>query len=150
MQVILLSRVRNLGDLGDTVKVRAGYGRNYLIPKGIALPANKDNVAAFEARKAELVRQAQDSLNAAKIRHQAIDGKEVTIGVLASEEGRLYGSITASQIAQAAADAGIELEAKEISLDAAIRDLGDYTAMVALHPDVEAQLTVKVVAQATA
>ncbi len=145
MQVILLSRIRNLGDLGDTVKVRAGYGRNYLIPQGLALPANKDNVATFEARKAELMKAAADSMNAAKMRHSGIDGKEVTVSALASEEGKLYGSVSAVQIADAAKAAGIDFEAKEVQLEQALRETGEYTATVALHPDVEATVTVKIV-----
>ncbi len=145
MQVILLSRIRNLGDLGDTVKVRAGYGRNYLIPQGLALPANKDNVATFEARKAELMKAAADSMNAAKMRHAGIDGKEVTVSALASEEGKLYGSVSAAQIADAAKAAGIDFEAKEVQLEQALRETGEYTATVALHPDVEATVTVKIV-----
>jgi len=145
MQVILLSRIRNLGDLGDTVKVRAGYGRNYLIPQGLALPANKGNVATFEARKAELIKAAADSMNAAKMRHAAIDGKEISVSALASEEGKLYGSVSAAQIADAAKAAGIEFEAKEVQLEQALRETGDYTATVALHPDVEATVTVKIV-----
>lgn len=147
MQVILLSRIRNLGDLGDTVKVRAGYGRNYLIPQGLALPANKDNVATFEARKAELVKAAADSMNAAKMRFDSIDGKTVTVSALASEEGKLYGSIAAAQIAEAAQAAGIEFEAKEVQLDQAFRETGTFGATIALHPDVEASITVEIVPQ---
>ncbi len=145
MQVILLSRIRNLGDLGDSVKVRSGYGRNYLIPQGLALPANKDNIATFEARKAELIKAATDSMNAAKLRHAGIDGKEITVSALASEEGKLYGSVSAAQIAEAAKAAGIEFEAKEVQLDQALRETGDFTAVIALHPDVEASVTVKIV-----
>lgn len=147
MQVILLSRIRNLGDLGDTVKVRAGYGRNYLIPQGLALPASKANVAEFEARKAELIKKAEDSINAAKMRHANIDGKEVVVKAMASEEGKLYGSVAAAQIADAANAAGIEVAAKEVQLDQALREIGEFTAVVALHPDVEAQLIVKVEAE---
>lgn len=147
MQVILLSRIRNLGDLGDTVKVRAGFGRNYLIPQGLALPANKGNIATFEARKAELIKAAEDSINAAKLRHAGIDGKEVTVKALASEEGKLYGSISAAQIAEVANAAGIEFAAKEVQLEQALRETGDFAATIALHPDVEAAITVKIVAE---
>ena len=145
MQVILLSRIRNLGDLGDTVKVRAGYGRNYLIPQGLALPANKENVATFEARKAELIKKAEDSVNAAKMRHAAIDGKEITVKAMASEEGKLYGSVSAAQIAEAAVAAGLEIEAKEVQLEQALREIGEFSAVIALHPDVEARLSVTIV-----
>ncbi|MEN8720197.1 MAG: 50S ribosomal protein L9 [Oceanococcaceae bacterium] len=147
MQVILLSRIRNLGDLGDTVKVRAGYGRNYLIPQGLALPANKDNVATFEARRADLIKAAQDSLNAAKMRHKDIDGKTVTVKALASDEGKLYGSVTAANIADAAQAAGIAFEAKEVQLDHALRDVGEFPATIALHPDLEASITVAIVSE---
>lgn len=147
MQVILLSRIRNLGDLGDTVKVKAGYGRNFLIPQGLALPANKENVATFEARKSELMKAAADSLNAAKMRFDSMDGKTVTVPALASEEGKLYGSVSAAQIVEAAQAAGIEIEAKEVQLDQALRETGEFTAMITLHPDVEAKLTVEIVPQ---
>nr|MBV6628500.1 50S ribosomal protein L9 [Oceanococcus sp. HetDA_MAG_MS8] len=148
MQVILLSRIRNLGDLGDTVKVRAGYGRNFLIPQGLALPANKENVEVFAARKAELIKKAEDSMNAAKMRHAQIDGKRVSVTVRASEEGKLYGSVAAAQIAEAASAAGIEVEAKEVVLEQAFREVGEFEAIVALHPDVEAKLIVEITAQA--
>src|SRR3546814_2195134 len=89
MNVILLEKIKKLGDLGETVKVKSGFGRNYLLPQGKALPATAANVKVFEARKAELVKKASASVGAAKIRAEALAGKTLTIKVLASEEGKL-------------------------------------------------------------
>lgn len=146
MEVILLERVKNLGDLGDTVKVRSGYGRNYLLPKGIALPATEVNRQVFEVRKAELVKKAQTSLSAARIRAQAIAGKTVTVAALAAEEGRLYGSVGPADIARAAAAAGLDVDKSEIEMvDGPLRLIGTYDVVVRLHTEVEARLSVVVV-----
>lgn len=100
MEVILLDRIQNLGDLGDTVRVKPGYGRNYLLPQGKALRATKDNAAVFEARKAELLKKAADSEAAAKARAEALAGLgSLTLTSRASEEGKLYGSIGPREIA---------------------------------------------------
>src|ERR1700751_3473723 len=98
MELILLEKVVNLGDLGDTVKVRSGYGRNFLLPQGKALPATEENRKVFEARKAELVKKSEMSLNAAKIRAGKITGLTLTVRALTAEEGRLYGSVGAGEI----------------------------------------------------
>lgn len=143
MEVILLEKVVNLGDLGDTVKVKPGYGRNYLLPTGKALPATEQNRKVFEERKAELIRKAEDSLSAAKMRAAQLQGKTLTIKALAAEEGKLYGSVGPGDIARAAAADGLELRKSEIDLHGGpIREIGEFTATVRLHTEVETTLTV--------
>lgn len=150
MEVILLERIRNLGDLGDKVRVKNGFGRNFLIPYGKALPANEDNLKVFEARKAELIKQAEDSLNAAKLRAQSCEGLELTITAMASEEGKLYGSIHASQIADAAKQSGVDIQASEVSTDDVIRQIGEYEVTVQFHADVQQRIKLQVEAQKAA
>ena len=150
MEVILLQKIRNLGDLGDKVRVKPGFGRNFLIPYGKALPANDANVEVFEARKAELIKQAQESLNAAKMRAEACEGLELRVSALASEEGKLYGSIHASQIAEAAAAVGVELNASEISTDEVIRQVGEFEVTVSFHADVQSRVKLIVEAEKAA
>ena len=150
MEVILLERIRNLGDLGDKVKVKPGFGRNFLIPYGKALPANEANMAVFEARKAELIKQAEDSLNAAKLRAKACENLELSIQAMASEEGKLYGSIHASQISDAAKEKGVEIEASEISTDDVIRQVGEYEVTVQFHADVQERVKLVIEAQKAA
>lgn len=145
MQVILLEKVKNLGDLGDTVKVRSGYGRNFLLPKGKALPATEPNRKVFEERKAELVKKAQDSINAAKIRAEKLAGKTLTIKALASEEGKLYGSVGPAEIMQAAEALKLDVHKHEIDMvTGAIRTTGTFEVAVRLHSEVETSLTIVV------
>jgi len=145
MDLILLEKIKNLGDLGDTIKVKPGYGRNYLLPKGKALPATDGNRKAFEERKVELMKKAQDLVNAAKMRAAKIEGKSVTVRALAAEEGKLYGSVGPAEIAHAAEVAGIEVHKSEIDLvEGPIRVLGSYVARVHLHTEVEVDLAVLV------
>ena len=145
MNVILLEKVKNLGDLGDTVKVKSGYGRNFLLPKGKALPATDSNRKVFEARKAELVRKASDSLNAARIRAEKIAGLTLTIRALASDEGKLYGSVGPAEIVAAAKAAGVEIQKVEIDvLSGHIRATGSFTVGVRFHSEVETSITVVV------
>ena len=151
MQVILLEKVKKLGDLGDTVNVKPGYGRNFLLPQGKALPATEANRQVFEARKAELVKKFSDSLNAAKIRAEKIGGKTITIKMLAAEEGKLYGSVGPADIITAAGAQGIEIKKSEIDLiSGAIRQVGSYDIAVRLHPEVETSLTIVIEAQKAA
>lgn len=145
MQVILLERIPTLGQMGDEVRVKDGYARNFLLPQGKALPATEANKAVFEARKAELVKKAADSLNAAKLRAAGINGKTLQIKVLASEEGKLYGSVGVSEIIDAAVAAGLDLHRNEISLVSPFREIGDFDVAISLHSEVEA--TIKVVVQ---
>ena len=146
MEVILLERVKKLGDLGDTVKVKPGYGRNFLLPQGKALPATDKNRKVFEERKAELIKKAGDSLNAAKARAEKLAGKTVTVKARSAEEGKLYGSVGPADIVRAAAEQGIEIEKSQIDLvSGAIRQTGSYDIAVRLHTEVETSLTVVVV-----
>src|SRR5260221_12448908 len=110
MDVILLEKVKNLGDLGDTVKVKPGYGRNFLLPQGKALPATADNLKVFEARKAELLKKSSDSLSAAKMRAASLGGKTSTLKALTAEEGKLYGSVGIADIVRAAQAAGHDIK----------------------------------------
>jgi large subunit ribosomal protein L9 len=145
MELILLEKVKNLGDLGDTVKVKSGYGRNFLLPSGKALPATEENRKVFEARKADLVRKAQDSLNGAKIRAEKLAGAVVRVRALAAEEGRLYGSVGPAEIARAAEIQTLDVKKSEIDMpDGPIRVVGTYTVVARLHSEVEAALTVVV------
>jgi len=145
MNVILLEKIKKLGDLGDTVKVKAGFGRNYLLPQGKALPATEANRKVFETRKAELVKKANDSVNAAKIRAEKLAGQTLTIKALASEEGKLYGSVGPAEVVHAAEALGLDVEKSEIDmLSGPIRAVGSYTVAVRLHTEVETSLTVVV------
>ena len=151
MQVILLEKVKNLGDLGEEVKVRSGYGRNFLLPQGKALPATDANRKVFESRKAELVKKANDSINAAKIRAEKLAGKTLTIKALASEEGKLYGSVGPAEIVHAAEALGLDVEKSEIDMvTGPIRTTGTYEVGVRLHSEVETSLTIVVEEQRSA
>jgi len=144
MEVILLEKVENLGGLGDQVKVKPGYGRNYLIPSGKAAPATPENVAKFEEQRAELERIAQEKLLAAEKRREALDGKSVTIKAKSGAEGKLFGSVGTVEIAEAAAAAaGVHVEKSEVRLPVGtIRLVGEYEIEIHLHTDVSAKLQV--------
>ena len=145
MDVILLEKVKNLGDLGDTVKVKPGYGRNFLLPQGKALPATPGNVKVFEARKAELMKKANDSLSAAKMRAGQFGGKTLVIKALTAEEGKLYGSVGPSDIVRAAVAAGMEIKRSEVDMPTGpIRQIGSYPVTLRLHTEVEATITVSI------
>ena len=146
MDVILLQKIKKLGDLGDTVKVKPGFGRNFLLPQGKALTATEANRKVYETRKAELMAKQSDSLNAAKLRAEKMAGKVITVKALAADEGKLYGSVGPADIVRAAAAAGIELKKSEIDLiGGAIRQIGAYDIGVRLHTEVETSLKVIVV-----
>lgn len=143
MEVILLEKVENLGNLGDRVKVRAGYGRNYLIPTGKATVATPANVAKFEVRRAELEKMAGEALAAAQARRQALEGVAVTVKANAGEEGRLFGSVGTTDVAQALTDAGVKVERHEVRLPTGpFRQVGEYEVTIHLHTDVDAQVRV--------
>ena len=151
MDVILLEKVKNLGDLGDTVKVKPGYGRNFLLPQGKALPATADNLKVFEARKAELLKKATDSLNAAKMRAEKLAGKTLVIKALTAEEGKLYGSVGPADVVRAAKDAGFDIKRSEVEMPTgAIRQIGSYPMTIRLHTEVEATVTVAIEEQKAA
>ncbi len=146
MDVILLKKVGGLGQLGDKVAVRPGYGRNYLIPGGFAVPATKSNLEAFEARRAELEREAAESLAAAQARLERSTELRVTIARKAGDEGRLFGSVGTADIAAAATEAGFELTKNELRLpDGPFRAVGEYDVTLHLHPDVQGSIRVDVV-----
>ncbi|MBT8070302.1 MAG: 50S ribosomal protein L9 [Xanthomonadales bacterium] len=145
MDLILLEKVQNLGDLGDLVKVKSGYGRNYLVPQGMAAPATKENLAQFEARRAELEAAAKDKLGQAQARHTGLDELAVEITANASEEGSLYGSIGPREIANAVSALGHELEKSEVIMgEGPLRHVGEFDVLVQLHSDVEATLKVTI------
>lgn len=146
MNVILLERVNNLGDLGDEVSVKPGFARNYLIPNAKAVQANKANREIFEHRRAELEAKAEGILGVAKARAEKIEGHILTIMVKSGEEGRLYGSVGTQDIADALVADGHEVERSEVRLpDGAIRAIGEYDIAVQLHSDVTAGIKVAVV-----
>lgn len=147
MDVILLENIGNLGGLGDRVAVKAGYGRNYLIPQGKAVPATPANVAEFEARRAQFERAATEVLTAAQARAQDLAALEViTVEANAGEEGKLFGSVGARDIAAAVTAAGCPLDKSEIRLPAgALRETGEYRIAVQLHPEVSSDLTLAIV-----
>lgn len=145
MELILLEKVQNLGDLGETVNVKPGFGRNYLVPQGKAVPATAENVALFEARRAELEAAAADKLGSAESRSEAMSGVEIEIVANASEEGKLYGSIGPREIADAVTALGHTLEKSEvIQGEGPIRQTGEYEVLVQLHADVETTIKVNV------
>lgn len=150
MEVILLNKVENLGNLGDVVKVKPGYGRNFLIPSGRAVPATDENRKVFEERRAELERQAAEVLSAAEARRdQLVELATVTIARKAGDEGKLFGSIGTSDIAEAVTAAGVEVEKQEVRLPAEgpIRQTGEYEIGLHLHPEVNVDVKVEVVAE---
>jgi large subunit ribosomal protein L9 len=149
MNVILLERVQNLGDLGDQVNVKAGYGRNFLIPQGKAVSASKENVARFEERRAELEKAAAEKLAAAEARKTALEALEITIAQQAGDEGKLFGSVGTHDIAEAITAAGTEVSRAEVRLpEGSLRQVGDYEIDIDLHSDVTATVKLSVVAEA--
>jgi large subunit ribosomal protein L9 len=148
MEVILLQKVENLGNLGDKVKVRAGYGRNFLIPQGKAKPATAKNVEEFEKRRAELEKQAAEHLSGAEKRKAELDGKTITINAKAGQEGKLFGSVGTVDIADALTAAGLKVERKEVRMpQGPIRTAGEHKVEIHLHSDVNVEITVNVVAE---
>ena len=146
MEVILLEKVDNLGSLGDMVKVKSGYGRNFLIPTGKAVFATTENRAKFEAHRAELEAAAGEVLVAAKKRQQALDGMTVTIASKVGEEGKLFGSVGTVDIAESVTGAGVKINKQEVRMPTGpIRQTGEYTIDLHLHPEVNARVKILVV-----
>jgi len=148
MELILLQKVVNLGGLGDKIRVKPGYGRNYLIPYGKAVPATAANIASFEAKRAEYEAKAKALFSGAEGRKAQLDGVAITIAANASPEGKLYGSVAARDIAEALSAAGHPVQKAEILLATPIRALGEYEVIVHLHADVETTIKVQVKAEA--
>ncbi|MFA0923025.1 50S ribosomal protein L9 [Xanthomonas fragariae] len=143
MDLILLQKVTNLGNLGDKVSVKPGYGRNFLVPQGKAVPATSANVEAFETKRAEYEAKANTILADAQSRAGKFEGASVTIGAHASAEGKLYGSVGPRDIAEAFTAAGLPLEKSEVILgEGAFRNVGEYDVVLHLHADVETMVKV--------
>ena len=148
MEIILLEKIANLGVLGDRVKVKSGYARNFLIPKGKATLANSANIARFGARRAELERIAAEALATSKARAEQLAELIVTLSVKTGSEGRLFGSVGAGDIADAVSAAGIELQKHEVRLATGpIRQIGEYDVDLHLHNEVRTQIRVNVIAE---
>jgi len=147
MEVILLEKVANLGTLGDKVKVKSGYGRNFLLPYGKAAPATEANLKAFEERRAELEKAAADKLATAQSRAEALEGTSFTVTSKAGDEGKLFGSIGVRDIADVITAAGTEVEKSEVRLpEGPLRVTGEYEIELHLHSDVDVTVTLAVVA----
>ena len=148
MEVILLEKIKKLGELGDQVNVKAGYGRNYLIPLGKAVSATAENVEKFETRRAELEIAQVEGMKAATARAEKLNTTEITLERIAGEEGKLFGSVSAADIAEAVTAAGAELAKSEVRLpEGPLRALGEFEIDIHLHADVDAKVKVIVVAE---
>lgn len=144
MEIILLEKIANLGELGSIVNVRSGFGRNYLIPQGKAKMATKENVAEFETLRAELEKTANEALAAAEARRAQLEEIVLTIPAQTGGEGKLFGSVSNIEIAEAINAAGVEVERREIRMpDGPLRQIGEHEVGIHLHTDVDA--TVKVI-----
>ena len=148
MEVILLEKVENLGNLGDKVAVRSGYARNYLVPQGKAKFATAENMAEFEARRAELEKVAAETLAAAEARGEKLNGMEVTITMKAGSEGKLFGSVGTADIAEAVTAAGVEIAKREVRMpEGVIREAGEFDIDIHLHSDVNATIKLTIVGE---
>jgi large subunit ribosomal protein L9 len=148
MEVILLQKVANLGNIGDRVKVRSGFGRNFLLPQGKATLATPENIARFETRRTELERAAREHLSSAAERAEAMKDFKLTIHAKAGTEGKLFGSIGTSDIAEAATRSGFNVERSEVRLlNGPLRMVGEHTVNLHLHADVDVPLQVTIVAE---
>ncbi len=147
MNVILLEKVENLGDIGDMVTVKPGYGRNFLLPQGKAALATKANIAEIESRRAELEKAAAEELTGAKARAELVDGMELVIPANVGAEGKLFGSVGPIDIEEAFSKVGVEVAKAEVRMpDGPIHEVGDFAIGLHLHTDVNVEITVKVVA----
>lgn len=148
MEVILLEKVGKMGGLGDQVKVKSGYARNFLFPQGKAVPATKDNVANFEGRRADLEKVNNEKLAAAKARAEKLEGHEITLTALAGEGGKLFGSIGTRDLAEAISQVLTPVEKSEVKLPSgAIRQVGEFEVTIQVHPEVSAKVTIEVVGE---
>ena len=148
MDVILLTKVANLGNIGDRVKVKSGYGRNFLLPKGKATLATPDNVKKFEARRAELEKIARDQFQDAESRAAAFKDFKLQITAKAGTEGKLFGSIGTADIAEACTNAGHKLARAEVRLPTGpLRTVGEHVVALHLHTDIDVQLPVVITAE---
>lgn len=149
MEVILLEKVGKMGVLGDTVNVKGGYARNYLVPQGKAVPATKDNVKYFEERRAELEKAEAEKLTSAQQRAEKLAEIEVTVAANAGDEGKLFGSIGPRDVADLITAAGVEVSKSEVRMpEGPIRATGEYNIAIQVHPDVDAEVHIIVVPEA--
>jgi large subunit ribosomal protein L9 len=147
MEIILLEKIANLGNMGEKVNVKPGYGRNYLIPQGKAAAATAENIAEYEARRVELEKASADALTSAQARREELHEMVITIASHAGEEGKLFGSVGTADIAQALTDRGITVERHEVRLpEGAFRVVGEHEVLIQLHADVNA--TIKLLIEA--
>jgi large subunit ribosomal protein L9 len=145
MQIILMEKVVNLGQLGDVVKVKDGYARNFLIPQGKAKRATDANKAEFEARRVELEKKAQEAFAAAGARAEKLEGYLVQVTQKAGVDGRLFGSVTNTDIAEALTKQGFDVKKAEVVMpNGPLKTIGDFPITLSLHTDVKAQITVSV------
>jgi large subunit ribosomal protein L9 len=148
MNVILLDNIENLGGIGDLVTVKAGYGRNYLLPQGKAALATKGNIADFEKRRTELEKHAAEELAAAKAREELLQGMQLVITANVGAEGKLFGSVGPIDIVEAFSKVGVEAARSEIRMpDGPIHEVGEYTIGVHLHTEINVEVGVNVVAE---
>jgi large subunit ribosomal protein L9 len=148
MEIILLQKVANLGNIGDRVKVKSGYGRNFLLPKGKATLATPENIAKFEARRAEFEKQAKAELDSAQARAKKLEGFKLTLTAKAGGEGKLFGSIGTSDVADGLKQAGFDIERSEVRLpQGPIRLAGEHVVQLHLHTDVTVDLPVVIVGE---
>lgn len=146
MDVILLEKVQNVGNLGDKVSVKPGYGRNFLIPQGKAVAATAANLADFEARRAELEKAEADARATAAARAAKLEGLSLSIARQAGEEGKLFGSVGTSDIAEAVVAAGVEVEKKEVRLpEGTLRNTGEYDVDIQVHSDITVAIKLEIV-----
>ncbi len=151
MNVILLDKVENLGDIGDLVTVKPGYGRNYLLPSGKASLATPANIKEFEAKRTDLEKQAADEVASAKARAELVQGMELVITANVGAEGKLFGSVGPIDITEACEKVGVEIARSEVRMpDGPIHDVGEFTVGLHLHTDVNADITVRVVGEEVA
>lgn len=150
MELLLKQNIEHLGRLGDVVKVKPGYARNYLLPRGLAVAVTKDNVAAIERARAAAMAEEQKRIGSMKELAQKLAEASITIEGRASDEGHLYGSVTAGNIAKALRDRGIVVDDKQVRLEQPLKQIGTYDVLVHLHASVEATVKVWVVKQANA
>lgn len=147
MQVILLEKVRNLGDLGDSVNVKSGYGRNFLIPQNKAVFATEKNIELFNKRRAELEKKAKQALATAEQRAAKLNDTTIIISAQASDEGKLYGSVGPNEVKDALVAKSVEVSKREIVMpDGPIHSVGQYVIEIHVHSDVIANLQVEIVA----
>jgi large subunit ribosomal protein L9 len=148
MDIILLEKIRNWGALGDQIKVKAGFARNYLIPYGKAVAANAENKAAFETRRADLEKSQHDALEKARSRAEKMEGVTVQIVRKVSEEGKLFGSVGTRDVVDALAQIGFEVLKSEIQLSRGpIKEVGDHELLVSLHPEINIKIIVSVIGE---